>query len=45
MFELPQGFGFDLSNPLSRHRELLADFLERVVGVHADADSLSIKIL
>ena len=45
VLEFPQGFGFNLPDPLARHRELLADFLERVVGVHADADSLSIKIL
>src|SRR2546430_1981014 len=32
-------FRFDLPNTLSRHRELLADFFERVVGVHADAEA------
>ena len=29
MSELTQRFGFDLSDPLSRYLELLADFLER----------------
>src|SRR5271170_6050275 len=37
MLELPQRLGLDLADALSRHRELLADFFERMVGVHADA--------
>jgi hypothetical protein len=32
-----QRFRFDLTNTLARHRELLADFFQRVVGVHAEA--------
>src|SRR5262245_51115108 len=37
MLELAQGLRLDLADALARHRELLADFLQRVVGVHADA--------
>ena len=37
MLQLPQGSGLDLPNSLACERELLADFLQRVVGVHADA--------
>jgi len=37
MLQLPQRLGLDLPNSLARQRELLADFLQRVVGVHADA--------
>src|ERR1700723_1912428 len=37
MLQLAQRLRLDLTNALSRHRELLADFLQRVVGVHADA--------
>jgi hypothetical protein len=37
MLQLAQRLGLDLADALSRHRELLADFFERVVGVHADA--------
>jgi len=39
MLQLPQCLGFDLTNTLARHRELLADFFQRVVGVHADAEA------
>jgi hypothetical protein len=39
MLQFPQLFRFDLTNTLSRHRELLADFFQRVVGVHADAEA------
>src|SRR6266480_2111052 len=39
MLQLPQRFRLDLADALSRHRELLADFFERVVGVHADAEA------
>ena len=39
MLELPQRLGFDLPDPLTRHRELLPDFLQRMVGVHADAEA------
>src|SRR3546814_6415020 len=31
--------GLDLADALAGHRELLADFLEGVVGVHADAEA------
>src|SRR5712672_3134938 len=37
MLQLPQRLRFDLPDTLSGHRELLADFFQRVVGVHADA--------
>src|SRR5438128_10193419 len=39
MLELAQRLGLDLADALARHRELLADLLERVVGVHADAEA------
>src|SRR6185437_608012 len=39
VLELPERLGFDLADALARHRELLADFFERVVGVHADAEA------
>ena len=39
MLQLPQRLRLDLPNALARHRELLAHFLERVVGVHADAEA------
>ena len=39
MLQLPQRLRLDLTDTLSRHRELLADFFQRVVGVHADAEA------
>ncbi len=39
MLELPQGLGFDLTDTLTRDRELLANFLKCVVGVHPDAET------
>ncbi len=39
VLELPQRLRLDLADALSGHAELLADFLERVVGVHADAEA------
>src|SRR5712692_9139937 len=39
MLELAQRLGLDLANALAGHRELLADLLQRVVGVHADAEA------
>src|SRR6267154_2071854 len=39
MLQLPQRLGFDLPDALSGHRELLADFFQGVVGVHADAEA------
>ena len=37
MLELPQCLRLDLADALARHRELQADFLERLVAIHADA--------
>ena len=39
MAQLAQRLGFDLADPLAGHIELLADFLEGVVGVHVDAEA------
>ena len=39
MLQFPQRLCLDLPNPLSRHRELVPDFLERVIGAHADTDA------
>ena len=39
MLQLPQRLGLDLADTLSGHRELLADFFQRVIGVHADAEA------
>ena len=39
MLQLPQRLGLDLADTLSGHRELLADFFQSVVGVHADAEA------
>src|SRR5690606_8473975 len=39
MFQLAQGLGLDLADPFTRDRELLAHFLQRVVGVHADPET------
>src|SRR6201995_2743786 len=39
MLQLAQRLGLDLADALAGHRELLADFLQRVVGVHADAEA------
>jgi hypothetical protein len=39
MLQLPQRLRLDLADALSRHRELLAGFFQRVVGVHADAEA------
>jgi hypothetical protein len=35
VLELSDCLGLDLANPLARYRKLLADFLQRVVAVHA----------
>src|SRR5208283_5594847 len=37
VLQFAQGLGLDLADALARDRELLADLLERMVGVHADA--------
>src|SRR6478752_10408803 len=39
MLQLPERLRLDLPDALAGDRELLADFLERVVGVHADAEA------
>ncbi len=39
MAQLAQRLGFDLTNPLTGHVELLADFLEGVIGVHVDTET------
>ena len=39
VLELAQGLGFDLADAFAGDAELLADFLKRVVGVHADAEA------
>jgi len=39
MPEFPQRFGLDLANALTRHVELFAHFLERVIGVHVDTET------
>ena len=39
MLQLTQRLRLDLADALARHRELLADLFERVVGVHADAEA------
>src|SRR5919197_2471735 len=39
VLQLPERLGLDLANALTRYRELLADLLERVIGVHADAEA------
>ena len=37
MLQLAQRLGLDLADTFAGHAELLADFFQRVVGVHADA--------
>src|SRR5579863_301245 len=39
VLELAQRLRLDLADALARHRELLADLLQRVVGVHANAEA------
>src|SRR3954463_8263653 len=39
VLELAQGLGLDLADAFAGHRELLADFFQRVIGVHADAEA------
>src|SRR6476469_27627 len=39
MLQLPQRLGLDLADAFAGHRELLADFFQRVIGVHADAEA------
>ena len=39
MLQFAKRFGFDLADALAGDTELLADFFERVVGVHADAET------
>jgi hypothetical protein len=37
--QLPECFGFDLTNPLSRNIKLLADFFEGMVSIHIDTET------
>src|SRR5262252_5124563 len=39
VLELAQRLGLYLADALARHRELLADLFQRVVGIHADAEA------
>src|SRR5690349_2152976 len=39
VLELPERLGLDLPDAFAGDRELLPDFLQRVVGVHADAEA------
>ena len=39
MLQLAQGLRLDLADALAGHRELLADLLEGVVGIQADAEA------
>ena len=39
MLELAKCLRLDLADALAGHRELLADFFQRMVGVHADAEA------
>ncbi len=39
VLQLAQCLGLDLANTLAGHRELLADFFQRMVCVHADAEA------
>src|SRR5690348_6666093 len=39
MPQLAQRLGLDLADALAGHVELLADFFQRVVGVHVDAEA------
>ena len=39
MGKLAQRLGLDLADALPGHRELLTDLLERVVGIHANAET------
>src|SRR4029077_4672940 len=39
VLQFPQRLGLDLADALAGDRELLADFFQRVVGVHANAEA------
>src|ERR1043166_186729 len=39
MLQLPQRLRLDLAGALARHRELLADLFEGMIGVHTDAEA------
>jgi hypothetical protein len=39
VLQLAQRLRFDLADTFAGDRELLADFFQRVVGVHADAEA------
>ena len=39
MFQLSQCLGFNLPDTFARNTELLANFFERVIGIHADSEA------
>ena len=39
VLELPERLGLDLADAFAGNRELLADFFQGVVGVHADSEA------
>ena len=39
MLQFPQRLRLDLPNPFAGHRKLLANFFERMIRVHADAEA------
>ena len=39
MLQFPQCLRFNLANTFTCYRELLADFFQGVIGVHADAEA------
>src|SRR5215469_3444210 len=39
MFELTERLGLNLADPFAGHRELLADFSERMIGARPDAEA------
>ena len=39
MLQLPKRLGLDLADALAGDQQLLANFFQRVVGIHADAEA------
>ncbi len=39
MLQFAERLGFDLADSFAGHRELLADFFQRVIRVHTDAEA------
>ena len=39
VFQLAKGLGFNLPDPFARYAELLAHFLKRMVGIHANPET------